>query len=143
MRYFTNAQLTCVDTFEGADEHNKSNDNFTSTEETFDDNLKEFSIRKWKGSSLKFFATMQGNPDRFDIIYIDGSHHSDDVIVDAFKAFEMLTLGGIIIFDDYFWTWYQNTSDNPAGAINAFLRLISKQIEIVSFDYQLISEKDR
>ena len=48
------------------------------------------------------FSSNFYEPEKYNLIYNDGSHHSDDVIVDAFKAFEMLKVGGIMIFDDYF-----------------------------------------
>ena len=34
---------------------------------------------------------MKKNPikSQFDLIYIDGSHHVDDVIIDAFKSFDI------------------------------------------------------
>jgi predicted O-methyltransferase YrrM len=54
---------------------------------------------KFKGTSYKFFSENTVK-EYFDLIYVDGSHHTDDVIVDAIKSFELLKIGGIIIFDD-------------------------------------------
>jgi hypothetical protein len=48
---------------------------------------------------------------------------------------------GVIIFDDYFWRRYRNPSDNPAGAVNAFLRLKKGSYRIVRAYYQLIIQK--
>ncbi|MCM8775657.1 MAG: class I SAM-dependent methyltransferase, partial [Candidatus Omnitrophica bacterium] len=39
----------------------------------------------------------------FDIIYIDGSHRADDVLIDAVLSWRLLKDGGFIIFDDYHW----------------------------------------
>lgn len=39
--------------------------------------------------------------ERFDFIYVDGSHRSPDVIYDAILSFGLLKKGGIMIFDDY------------------------------------------
>lgn len=72
---------------------------------------------------------------------MDGSHHSDDVVVDAIKFFQMLKVGGIMIFDDYFWRYYDSIIENPAGVINSFLRLKKNQLEIIGFDYLLIIKK--
>ena len=141
-----NATLTCVDTWEGADEH-KSGDASTENslnniEKSFDKNLSEFENRliKYKGTSFSFF---NDNPEinTYDIIYIDGSHHCDDVIVDAIKGFEMLKIGGIMIFDDYMWEYYPKSIENPAAAINSFLRLKKGSYKIVRTYYQLIIEK--
>lgn len=140
------ANLTCVDTWEGADEHKDGTaatvEVLSSIERTFDSNLSGFKDRltKYKGTSLSYFNS-DFEPNRFDLIYVDGSHHSDDVVCDAIKCFEMLRVGGIMIFDDYFWSYYVNDIDNPAGAINSFLRLKRRRLEILCFDYQIIIKK--
>lgn len=143
-----NAELICVDTWEGADEH-KSGDAATKEilnkiEKCFDSNLSKYSTRlsKYKGTSYSFFNT-QTTRNQFDLIYIDGSHHCDDVIIDAIKSFEMLKIGGIMIFDDYLWQHYPNPIDNPASAINAFLKIKKGSYKIVRVYYQLIIEKTK
>lgn len=146
LHHYEKAKLTCVDTWEGADEH-KFGDAATSetllkVEDVFDTNLIEYKDRltKYKGSSYQYFND-NFERDKFDLIYIDGSHHSDDVLVDAIKSFEMLKVNGIMIFDDYFWKYYTRTIDNPSGAINAFIRLKCNQLEVICFDSQLIIKK--
>lgn len=141
-----NAYLTCVDTWEGADEHKDgtaaSAGILSEVERTFDSNLSVFGdrLRKYKGTSFSYFNE-RFEPNCFDMIYVDGSHHSDDVIVDAIKSFEMLKVGGLLIFDDYLWDYYKREIDNPAGAINSFLRMKKHQLKIICFDYQLIIKK--
>lgn len=141
-----NSNLTCVDTWEGADEHKDGTVTtpgiLNSIESIFDANLSEFKDRliKFKGPSLSYYES-NFHPNKFNLIYVDGSHHSDDVMVDAIKCFEMLSEGGLLIFDDYLFKYYKNDIDNPAGAINALLRLKQHQLKIVCFDYQLIIKK--
>lgn len=141
-----NATLTCVDTWEGADEHQSGNaatqHTLNAIESAFDDNLAHFKDRliKYKGTSYSYFHH-HNQRNLFDLIYIDGSHHCDDVIVDAVKAFEMLNIGGILIFDDYFWQYYGHARENPAGAINAFLRMKKGSYRLVHVHYQLVIEK--
>jgi len=100
------AHLTCVDTWEGADEHKDGTADsatiFSQIEQNFDKNLSSFSYRlsKHKGTSLSFF-TKSNIRNHYDFVYIDGSHHCDDVLLDAIKSFEMLKVGGIMVFDDY------------------------------------------
>lgn len=140
------AQLTCVDTWEGADEHKSgfaaTDDVLKGIEAAFDSNLKPYAgrITKYKGTSFSYF---NDHADRnvFDLIYVDGSHHCDDVIVDAVKSFEMLKVGGILIFDDYLWKYYPQAIDNPASAINAFLKLKKGSCKIVRVYYQIIIQK--
>ncbi len=140
------AHLTCVDTWEGADEHKDgtfaTKDVLSQIEKSFDENLTPFKDRlsKYKGTSFSFF---QANPTRcvFDFIYVDGSHHGDDVMIDAVKCFEMLKVGGIMIFDDYFWQHYKKSVDNPATAINLFLKLKKDSYKIIRMYYQVIIVK--
>ena len=37
---------------------------------------------------------------KYDIIYIDGSHEARDVLEDAVLAYRLLKIGGLLIFDD-------------------------------------------
>lgn len=135
------SNLTCVDTWAGADEH-QGTSAVQSIEEKFDRNLNLYlnKIQKFKGTSYQFFN--QCAPDiKYELIYVDGSHYCDDVMIDAIKAFEHLNVGGILIFDDFLWIYYKNLLDNPAGAINNFLRLKKGQYKILSVDYQLTIQK--
>ena len=146
LHYFSNAKLTCVDTWAGADEHKSGSaaapETLLNIEEIFNLNLFNYKDRltKYRGTSYQFF-NYNFQRDRFDLIYVDGSHHADDVLVDAIKAFEMLKVNGLMIFDDYFWDYYTRTIDNPSGAINAFIRLKHKQLEVICFDHQLVVKK--
>jgi predicted O-methyltransferase YrrM len=141
-----NANLTCVDTFEGADEHKEyetiTEDVLSDIERKFDKNLKEFGSRfaKFKGSSYSFFNNHDINR-KFDLIYVDGSHYIDDVLIDAIKSFQLLNIGGILIFDDYLWRYYKNIEENPAIAVNLFLKAKKGKYKIVSMQYQIIIEK--
>ena len=145
LSYFEKANLTCVDTWEGGAEH-KSEPKLAhavlSAEKKYDANLSGYEDRliKYKGSSFQYFNDCFER-DKFDLIYIDGSHHADDLMIDAIKSFEMLKMGGVIIFDDYFWKHYTRTIDNPSGAINAFVRLKSDQLKVICFNYQLVVRK--
>jgi len=142
----SNAQLTCVDTWQGADEHRSgaatTAANLANIETLFDQNLKPFRhrITKYKGTSSAFFATERIR-ERFDIVYVDGSHHSDDVMLDAISGFNALKVGGLLIFDDYFWRHYPKDIDNPAGAINAFVRLKKGAFKIAHLQHQMVIEK--
>jgi hypothetical protein len=138
----TEAHLTCVDTWEGSDENKDGSRSpievLNRIEENFDHNLLPFSTRltKFKGTSFSFFEAKSGSR-RYDLIYIDGSHHCDDVIVDAIKSFDLLKMGGVMIFDDYFWHHYPKATDNPASAINLFLRAKKGSFAVIMLDYQL------
>lgn len=64
-----------------------------------------------------------------DLVYIDGSHMADDVMLDSEFCWMMLREGGVMIWDDYESSWdvndtYEALNPNvPARGVNAFLRL--------------------
>ena len=140
------AQLTSVDTWEGADEHRSgvaaTDEVLSKIESAFDANVSKYRDRvtKYKGTSFSYFNNTKAGS-VFDLIYVDGSHHCDDVIVDAIKCFGLLKVGGIMIFDDYLWKYYPRAIENPAAAINAFLRLHKGSYKLVRLYSQIIIEK--
>jgi hypothetical protein len=42
-----------------------------------------------------------------------------------------------MVFDDYLWSYYPRTAENPAVAVNGFLRIISGRYRLVHVGYQL------
>lgn len=143
LHHLPQCHLQCVDTWSGAQEHQGMRE-LKSVEEIFDENLREFGSRlsKFKGTSHAFLSA-QDAATRFNLIFIDGSHRCNDVLVDAVKSFELLEVGGLMIFDDYFWKYYREPKDNPAAAINAFLRLKRGSYELVAVYWQLVIRKTR
>jgi predicted O-methyltransferase YrrM len=79
---------------------------------------------------------------RFDIIYIDGSHRAADVMLDAVQAWSMLQHGGLLIFDDYAWQPELPPQNRPQMAIDAFLRAFSTECELLHKEYQVIIRKN-
>jgi predicted O-methyltransferase YrrM len=83
----------------------------------------------------------------FDVVYIDGSHTADDVLSDATSSFDLLRIGGLMIFDDYRWTGTQRGRTplppelRPQVAINAFVTAYRNRVEVVHRGYQLMLRK--
>ena len=140
LSYFDNSTLTCVDTWAGADEHSEVD--MERIEKNFNANVSTFQNRivKIKLDSASFFAKYK-NSEKYDLIYIDGSHYVDDVLIDAISAFECLKEGGILIFDDYLWDQYCDVKENPALAVNTFLRIKKSHLKILAAYSQLIVQK--
>ena len=110
-------------------------------EKNFDTNLKDYSGRflKNKISSNNFF---RNNDQEFDVIYIDGSHYAPDVLEDCKNSWSVLKKNGILILDDYFWKGYAKIEENPAFAINQFLKEANNKYEVANFSkYQLFLRK--
>lgn len=96
-----------------------------------------------QGSSLdietnyRAYSIQQQLKNNFDIIYIDGSHRSPDVLSDAVFAFKLCKVGGIIIFDDYKWKAYKEDFNNPKQGIDSFIKNYNNELEIIYNSYQL------
>jgi predicted O-methyltransferase YrrM len=145
LRRFPSLELTCIDTWSGGDEHaTRYGNKLSELEQRFDRNTREFSQRlnKFRGTSASFF--LQADPrETFDLIYIDGSHYANDVIIDAVCAFDLLNVGGVMIFDDFTWAKYSYPRNNPAMAIAAFLMMKKGLYRIVRVSRQVIIQKTR
>lgn len=141
LRQLPLARVTCVDTWAGSDEH-AGLEGIGAIESAFDRNVTPWRDRvtKLKGYSFQCFASLKKEA-KYDLIYVDGSHHADDVMVDALRGFSHLKVGGVMILDDYLWRYYPRTSEDPAMAINGFLRLIEGRYRLVMVYYQLVLVK--
>lgn len=81
----------------------------------------------------------------FDWIYIDGSHRSDDTLLDAELAWRLARPGCIFIFDDYNWPEQPlDSPHHPRGGIDAFLAVHKGEYERLSTnpeEYQMVLQK--
>jgi len=137
----TNAHITCVDTWDGSDEHTPEHKN--GLYERFCENIEPHKdrITILRGFSGEVLRTIPCKP-TFDFIYIDGSHYSKDVLEDAILAWRLLEPGGVIIFDDFNWVVEgTNLKDlrNPRAGIEAFCHFF--QPGILSIYNQLVIKK--
>lgn len=135
---FEDGTLTAVDTWEGGDDQRSLE--LGGLESRFDSNVAPVAgrIRKIKGLSAEVLPRLHSDRSAYDLIYIDGSHYADDVLVDALNSWRMLRKGGMLIFDDYLWRGYSHLSSNPANAINLFLRQKRGQYRLVEVGAQLL-----
>jgi Methyltransferase domain len=88
---FPQAHITCVDTWEGGDGVVAG----AGIEANFDANMAGFAgrVRKVKARSIEFLTRLDAN-ELFDLIYVDGSHFADDVLIDALQGFAHLAPAG-------------------------------------------------
>jgi predicted O-methyltransferase YrrM len=146
LQYFRNCRLTCIDTFQGGPEHflrEKWQVELPHIEDRFDHNLAEFGTRveKIKDTSSRALARLRNAGCRFDVAYVDGSHHSADVEADAEACWPIIREHGVVIFDDYEWTFFPDAADCPKPGVDAFLRTHAGEYHEVHRNYQLIIEK--
>ena len=146
LNYLPRARLTCVDTFEGGQEHRYAARRsaadareLRAVERRFDANTVRFvrRIEKIKAHSADALAALGLRKTRYDIAYVDGSHRAADVYSDAVLTWPLMARGGIVIFDDYQWDEMPNRLDNPKSGIDAFLKAAKGQYRLVLKSYQI------
>lgn len=145
-----NLTLHCIDTWAGSSEHINGSHadtdgiNMGEVERRFFSNINKaiaphldaISIHIHKGeSALELSKLLAGGLDEyFDFIYIDGSHVACDVLLDAVLSFKLLKVGGVMVFDDYFW-WEPSPHGKdilrcPKLAIDCFTNIFANKIEM-------------
>jgi predicted O-methyltransferase YrrM len=144
LSFFPKGRVTAVDTWAGGDEYSDVAQ-VSAVERCFDANVAAFRDRviKLKGASSAVLADLaHGTRESFDLIFVDGSHFSDDVMLDAVFSWRLLRKDGILIFDDYLWRFERYAwKKNPATAVNAFLRLVHGDYALLHVGYQLAIRK--
>ncbi|CAL8968264.1 hypothetical protein RHODGE_RHODGE_03721 [Rhodoplanes serenus] len=142
-------RITCVESFTGSIEH-QGDPNLVGLEERFDANLTDEAdrVEKMRGRSVPLLDRLVQEGRRFDVIYVDGSHRRDDVLVDAVLSWQLLADGGVMIFDDYLWDADDGLSagnpgaDVPKHAIDAFLALNAGAYTLLHRGYQVLIRRD-
>ena len=140
LTYFTQGHLTAVDTWTGDLEAQYVRRDLRDLEVRFDGNLAPCVARltKRKGSSLQVLPQLLDEQQKFDVIYVDGSHFADDVLTDGINAWRLLKQGGVLIFDDFLTPFYVRARANPAWAINLFLKYHEGEYNILHVYHQQI-----
>ena len=150
-------EIYCIDSWEGGIEH--ASFDMKQHEKSFHHNINHAvrgapypaTIQKRKGNSLVELSKLvvEGVRD-FDLVYIDGSHKTCDVFVDAALSFNLLRVGGILIFDDYLHnpggdrTFEQEQYEHPKNAIDSFILCFANKLEYTQFnmDEKEVDQKD-
>jgi predicted O-methyltransferase YrrM len=139
------AQVTCVDTFEGASDYVAFGIAVTDLESLFDSNVSLVDasrVRKLVGDSRWVLLALVEKRRLFDLIYVDGSHLTLDVIVDAALSWQLLAPGGLLIFDDYCGNIHeQDALLRPGPAVDAFLDLVAGHSDLLFKERQVIVRK--
>ena len=120
LNHFIDSNIHCIDTWSGSDEHD--NFDFSVIEKKFDTNTSAFQLnkrlKKFKMTSNEFFMT---NSKKYDLIFVDGDHSSNQVKIDIDNSWKILNKGGYLILDDYMWWFYKDLKKNPSFSINNFI----------------------
>lgn len=140
------SRLHCVDTFKGSDEHVLAGIDCSGIHAETMKRLARFGpprVTLHVGESHQvLWARLAGRlPRAVDFVYVDASHAARDVLRDAVLSFELLGVGGIMIFDDYQWTVMRDEVDRPKIAIDAFLACYARRVEVIGMGWQVALRK--
>ena len=152
-------ELHCIDTWQGGIEHQPGREapaNMNAVEQQFRKNMEialsrypgQVALQIHKGCSIDLLSGLiaSGRKGKFDFVYIDGSHQAADVLADAVLGFELLAVGGVIVFDDYLWAENLPSGIDPLQcpklAVDAFTNINARKLKILTAPlYQLFCQK--
>jgi hypothetical protein len=130
--------LVDVDTWTGSSEEEHRKIDWSQAEKRYNSVTKSWreskKVIKVKSTSDEFFAK---NKDTFDFIYVDGDHTAYGVMKDAINAYECLSVGGVLAFDDYMWQSGKGVYNEPKVAIDAFLAVYGDRVKLMQKSYQV------
>ena len=134
------SRLVCVDTFAGSEEHVGMD--LKSLRETFNHNTREWNnkIEVHQMKSSEALPKMIVDNQKFDVIYVDGSHLACDVLFDAVNCFNLLKVGGLMVFDDYLGG-NLITPHDVKPAVDAFVFSYSEKVKTLVVAYQYWVQK--
>ncbi len=134
------SRLTCIDPFTGSVEH--VNLDLSDLRSRFDNNTQEWAdkLRIIQKTSIAALPELLASGEKFDSIYVDGSHRASDVLFDAVNCFELLKVGGVMIFDDYLGGKLV-TDDDVKPAVDAFIFAYQSKVNVFNVAYQLWLQK--
>lgn len=144
------AMITCVDTWQGGEEHDPNEMNnvfarFSANMSALADNQKErgknILVRAIRNKSSQGLAQLITEEREFDFVYVDGSHIARDVLVDACMSWPLLKNGGVMVFDDYMWMGSPLLLHRPKPAIDAFTSIFGQEIMVLHNGYQVAIQK--
>jgi hypothetical protein len=113
-----------------------------NVQERFETNCKTvgLDVRLLVGTSVEHLPQLILASERFDLIYIDGSHTILDVLSDAALAWKLLAPGGLMVFDDY-WERRPEIGCRPKLAVDAFVGAMGHEIEVVDVAGQVFLKR--
>lgn len=121
------AKIVCVDLFR------------SPWHEQFDSNVLKTSAQAkvTKIANRSQEALLFLRPRTYDFIYIDGFHEANAVLQDAVLSWNLVNVGGLMIFDDYGEPGEQSAKQGT----DWFLSLFNTSVEILHKGYQVILRK--
>lgn len=98
-------------------------------------------IKCIKGDSKDVLIRLIGNNKKYDLIYVDGSHHGFDCYTDMVLSWKLLNTDGVLIIDDYLWKPDKETPFTPYEAINYFMLTYKNKYKVLGIGYRVFLKK--
>lgn len=125
--FFPGVSLTCVDPWAY---YTTGALSAIEVEDHFDTNVGKL-VTKIKGNSIPSLYALSGH--KFDLIYIDGDHRRDNVMIDSLLAWPLLNPGGVMIWDDYAtYDPEAKPSRRPQIAVDTFIAMKADELSILA-----------
>jgi predicted O-methyltransferase YrrM len=127
--------ITCVDVWGGAFDGYDCE----GAEAKFDRNVAG-RAEKVKSRSFDFLVRALAEHRRFDGVYVDGDHEAKFAIEDIVLSWRLLTIGGVMVIDDYEWPMPEGKRHllPPRPAVDAFLAMYGSRLEVLHKAWQVI-----
>ena len=117
-------------------------------EGVFHENLKRASVAErvmaLKGDSVDRLLDLVEQKEKFDFIYVDGSHKCIDCYTDMALSWRLLKVGGTMMVDDYLYN-FDKVEDRPLAyplkGIDHFLSKYEGQYSVLHKGYRVCLEK--
>jgi hypothetical protein len=146
LEFLSQCHLTCIDTFGGGAENHASPSEscqIPMIERRFDANLSSYCGRykKLKAHSVTALDQLVQAGAAFNVVYVDGSHLRDDVMVDSILSWRMVRPGGLMIWDDYGGGHDKPSCERVLPAVEAFLAWHFGEYIEIHRGYQVIIQR--
>lgn len=141
-------EIVCIDPFLGVDNPERADPGlrYKPLEDRFNYNTAiskkpNQTVSVIPTGSYSALASLITTGYQFDFIYVDGDHAGEAAMTDACMAWGLLKVGGIMMFDDYFWDHVPDVLDRPKMAIDAFMNTFSRRFTVTTVGYQIAVQK--
>ena len=131
----------CVDTFEGGAVHQALGIDCSTLKAQAAKRLSPYRDRCAIFTGLTRIVLRHWDLERLDFVYVDAGHAAQDVLRDAVQAWELLNIGGVMVFDNWSWNWMPEAVDNPRMAIEAFLNCYARHLQLLDEPVTQVSVK--
>jgi predicted O-methyltransferase YrrM len=124
--------ITCIDRFEVPERSAR----FDANTSCYGDR-----VRKISGNSSAKLPDLLFANEKFDVIYIDGSHTRANVYIDSLLCWEMLKPGSLVIWDDYRWRQDLPDHERVDPAVDRFLERHKQELRIIHHGFQVMARR--